>query len=1199
MDEIFYKAEQFKPDDIITVKGNTDGFESELVKVMSEFIEEQKNKDLLDMPRVRQLEVPALLDDGMDPIVDSPKEVQGETLLALDSDSEEELVPNIIGGATKYWLSPGGGLGCFATGFRNVLAEVAKLTGTRISVIDNRKGIQISGKGSDVDDAFAKLAGLEKPLALIANPQSVNLAFTSEDTRLQIKSYGSLNNVALRRILTDPYASSNLGLHEAYVTVLIYYDVEAESFTVPENLRNPPHATNEPGQSRIWTDFTFQELGKGNTFINLQPSFEKDPQAVSTRIVASHPYLTAEKANLVNKWRADTGAAELLPEINDILQPTLSSEEAVPPPPAKKTPRIKTRRAVAPQGQIVKQVKPEIPSGTAPITSEKTKAIVSNSGRKSSLPPRRKWAMTYQPLSNNAAGTLDEKDGEPVSKALAEAAPDPSSVPVPQTPERKSRVPINFDASKYGLNSDSRYVSKDSKAGSTQKISSPSKTPNKSPRKQSLLVDVLAPTINLQPNIQPLISFDQPALVPQNLPILDSLEDLQDPCTQKQSVLNTANTSSSDEAMNESVLENKLAVLGSNRASDVTSMKEERTDDIEKRLSSLKSLAFRQEAEIGSNGGMRMGVQGPPRSRFADLDFMSVRIADLEKDDDTEGKPGIDELDSRKFHRTMLHKTAKLSEKAKAQKAKRQATLEDAWGWLKKPNKEANVPQSEKKAADDIKEKLSLGVAEAKSVKPAMPNFQEQQRLQVGTSMDDYIKHLFEALKPILDAAEYFPGTLTLECQVGLILIPLLPKTYRENTLISTSEWNRIFQPRNGLPPPTTKFINRLTTSGADVDYIVDMKRSKAEGKARLFEQEYTDYSVVYEYHCRTNADQILIITIDETGKFSVRGSTKTLGAVNLHFPRQTWDASIVVSGVMEHNSVNLEKDIRDAVQYIIDSLWVQPDRSLSRIFTRVPKDNKLAIEKVFMKRWTRHRYIRLGDALKDTDTLSPEDRGAETVEKSETYSSVDQTSATSQSSIENQDIFLQIMEVQDLFLGTNPLDPQAVRANCAPIREMVEKGRQWYEVSVVSPSIEAILKANSNLEMGERTDDWRSLDLLGNDASIVLPDSNATARPALSRVASVIGDAGLGEMLRLTKMVVEKIDGIGVFNVGPYIDRETAEEVNFAGPTVALSTVGPLVKAEAKGVDFDELESIKGVGSASQAIPPAKSRELEELEFW
>lgn len=118
------------------------------------------------MPRVRQLEVPALL-DGIDLIVDSPKEVQGETLLALDSDSEEELVPNIIGGTIKYWLSPGGGLGCFATDFRDVLAEVAKLTGTRISVIDDRKGIQISGKSSDVDDAFAKLTGLEKPLVSV------------------------------------------------------------------------------------------------------------------------------------------------------------------------------------------------------------------------------------------------------------------------------------------------------------------------------------------------------------------------------------------------------------------------------------------------------------------------------------------------------------------------------------------------------------------------------------------------------------------------------------------------------------------------------------------------------------------------------------------------------------------------------------------------------------------------------------------------------------------------------------------------------------------------------------------------------------------------------------------------------------------------------------------------------------------------
>jgi hypothetical protein len=135
----------------------------------------------------------------------------------------------------------------------------------------------------------------------------------------------------------------------------------------------------------------------------------------------------------------------------------------------------------------------------------------------------------------------------------------------------------------------------------------------------------------------------------------------------------------------------------------------------------------------------------------------------------------------------------------------------------------------------------------------------------------------------------------------------------------------------------------------------------------------------------------------------------------------------------------------------------------------------------------------------------------------------------------------------------------------------MGKSGRMWYEVSLVSPAIEAILRANTTLEVGERTDDWRSIDLFGNDAAF-LGDDPSTMSP----VATAIGNAGLGELFRLTKTVVEKMDGIGYWNSG-----------------LAVEAVGnvpsrPLLKAgvsadrvvEPKSLSFDELESVKEVGS-------------------
>lgn len=116
------------------------------------------------MPRVRQLEVPSAFDDEVDFIPESTEQTN-EALLALGDDSEEELVPNPMSDVTKSWLSQEGGLGCFAVGFQDILTEIARLTGTRISVIDDRRGIQVTGKAAgDVEDAMGKMTRIERPL---------------------------------------------------------------------------------------------------------------------------------------------------------------------------------------------------------------------------------------------------------------------------------------------------------------------------------------------------------------------------------------------------------------------------------------------------------------------------------------------------------------------------------------------------------------------------------------------------------------------------------------------------------------------------------------------------------------------------------------------------------------------------------------------------------------------------------------------------------------------------------------------------------------------------------------------------------------------------------------------------------------------------------------------------------------------------
>lgn len=118
------------------------------------------------MPRVRRIEVSDIVDiDGIESHESTPEKNRRETLLEFENDSDQETVsvPNIR--CTRYWLSANGGLGCFECAFEDILAEVARLTGTDISVKDDIKRIQVSGNNEDdVDDALEKLSRIEKPL---------------------------------------------------------------------------------------------------------------------------------------------------------------------------------------------------------------------------------------------------------------------------------------------------------------------------------------------------------------------------------------------------------------------------------------------------------------------------------------------------------------------------------------------------------------------------------------------------------------------------------------------------------------------------------------------------------------------------------------------------------------------------------------------------------------------------------------------------------------------------------------------------------------------------------------------------------------------------------------------------------------------------------------------------------------------------
>ncbi|PYH97815.1 hypothetical protein BO71DRAFT_480860 [Aspergillus ellipticus CBS 707.79] len=1262
-------CEYNKPTDVLEINGNIDGCIPRIAKVVSAFIENQKDKDLLDMPRVSQLENSAPIRSEAGPgISGSDDDDQG--LLTLD----EDLITHSPTKLSKVWLSPNKDAGCLSINcFQEFITPLATLTGTEM-VLVQESGIQVTGNNpTDVEDALAKLSRIEKTLVFAEKPNfsNVNIAPEADDIRFRIQNYGSLNRFALNRILSDPSVIESSDLGQMFVTVLLSFDKEARVFREPANLLSPPHVTEEPGSSRIWNDFKFQEFGKGDQYLEVEAASKSvtvNRPRISTNTLMSHPYLTMEKVNQVNQWVVEgVGMENALSEAKaeaeteaeagpcDTSRPSPTLDNTNPVPATKRPPGIKARRVIP-----ADETQPAPTSKTAEMESKQTESKQMKSQQteskqveprgpdsKDEVPtPRKKWKMTYSAEGGSAGPTADVQQEQPI------------------TPEKKMLVPPGFDPTQYGLKNRSPQPIKNSWGNSQTQRTYSTRVPlfQRKVGKPKELIDVFGPVTPAGNNPHPALSLNQPALVPtghrfnnvrptepqasaklltsSNQPTLVPLsppsknarppepqasanlltqgpskhsldlagltfETLDIPLNLGSSTVVQKATSPSNER-EVSPSDDRVTSPSNERA---TSSSSDGISEQAKRLSSLNMIYTESKTNVAVL--KEEAHDAPPSSRQVHMNMAQDRVMELNRTHKIE-KRSDDEIVTRDFHRTMAHRAPKSvgsKSKSKAEaNAKRQATLEDAWGKVKKPLKKQPDDISKNQPGETSK-KLPLPAPNRDTkTTSSIEGKQESQKLQTDKDMDEHIRNIYEALKPTLEAAEFFPGAMTLEIQIGLLLIPLLPKTYSGHS-ISLNEWVRVFRPRNGLDAPSTKFINRVTTSGADTDHFVDLRTSKAEGKRRMFEQEYSEYNISYEYHCRTNADKKpFIIVIDEQGNFSIRKPVSPLGGVNLHFPGQTWDATVVVNRIGECLPAS-NPEFQEAAQHMVGHLWVQPDKELLHIFTSIPGGNTVSIEKAFMKRWTRHKYIRPNDALlvdtqasgtgtSDTESSATEQSLSEGVRlKSDTPSNG--STCKDQGSPSDQSIFLQVKEVQDLFIGYSPTDAQAVRARATQLHDMIERERIWYEVSLVSPAIESLLKSNATLEVGERVEDWHSADLFGRDA-ILLPEDDPTSpgsKTSIGPVATAVGTGGVGDLLRLTKQVVEKADGVGFWNQGPAVDTFPVLE------SPVTSTV-PDHALVSKGRDFNEIESIKEAGSATaMALNPAMPSEgmagMEEPGFW
>ncbi|KAJ5404222.1 hypothetical protein N7509_004093 [Penicillium cosmopolitanum] len=332
-------------------------------------------------------------------------------------------------------------------------------------------------------------------------------------------------------------------------------------------------------------------------------------------------------------------------------------------------------------------------------------------------------------------------------------------------------------------------------------------------------------------------------------------------------------------------------------------------------------------------------------------------------------------------------------------------------------------------------------------------------------------------LEPVLGAAKAFPGRMTLEVQIGLILIP----PTQPSGLMDLAELRKYFNPNTGLPPPKPFLYNRLAISKDDIENLIGLR---VAGR-RIFDGEPYEESIDCEFHCvlpKGNTVESFLVTIFDDEPARTTGPNFPLGNIHLNFPDNNWDAAIVLTGQSPY--VKLDAQVKHDILEMTKNFRKIFSRSDIQIETTVPSP-PFEIKKILMKGVSKYRYLRDGER--------------------------DRT----------EDLYMRITEVQDLVISYSGLKKTDIKAYCPDESDQVDRPHRWSEVSLISSGTEDALESNWKLEVGSQTSKWNTATLFGQGMA---PASSSAA----SSPDTLIDAPGLWSLFGLTETVVKNIDEIG-----------------------------------------------------------------------
>ena len=447
-------------------------------------------------------------------------------------------------------------------------------------------------------------------------------------------------------------------------------------------------------------------------------------------------------------------------------------------------------------------------------------------------------------------------------------------------------------------------------------------------------------------------------------------------------------------------------------------------------------------ANYANNTNQGLDIEALGRERIAELTQQMQQMA-------TERRRNETLTEESDFSRRPLHRTTKpragnsaakkgtprkMQPSEKERKNKLQSYFSEESAASKKPSLQAKPSAPEPMSA----KKASL-MKKSGALAEMNPELAEKNLRHAETD------NLVIDLAPIFDASRAFYGALKFEVQLGQVLIPW-PNSNTASRYRELKDWKSLFYSSHGQAPLVGSFTNILTTNGADVDRMLEM-RSSTKGGAKMWDKFRPGaVEVKYEFTCQTTKNVEFKILVDQGGTAEIIHPVASIGMVNLHYPGQVWDACVVLSGVMSYDP---EDAVSNAIKEFLESIYVSGDVKHVAIMYRLPATSEMTVKDLIMRRTSIHGCHIL-------------DRG---------------------------EFQLKVTEVQTLYHHFKRQNKRLGQGFAKDYEQMVQDGRIHYEVALINTEIDGSLDENKELELGELTSGWTVENLLNKSRLRALLD--------------------------------------------------------------------------------------------------------------